>query len=94
MYLEKDDNLKFMMILESGPKLIQKPKHTNSQHALLLPRVSRTFVGLARARSNGIDIKVSRHHTVSPYRYQTFKVSKYRLTTEWFIFNFIPGYQG
>ena len=46
----------------------------------------------SRTRSNGIDIEVSRHHTVS-----VSGLSKYRLTngrTDKFIFHVIPEYRG
>ena len=35
--------------------------------------------------SSGVDIEVSSHHTVS--------VSKYRLTTGWFVFKVVRGYR-
>ena len=39
-------------------------------------------------------VSISKYRGSARYRYQTFKVSKYRLTTGWFICNVIPWYRG
>ena len=41
----------------------------------------------------GQTVSIWKYRGATRYRYRTFKVSKYQLTTGWFIFNVIPGYQ-
>ena len=56
--------------------------------------------GGASVRSGGFALEldqmvaISKYRSTTLYQYQTFKVSKYRLTTGWFMFNAIPVCRG
>ena len=47
-----------------------------------------------RQLERGQMVSILKYRGITRYRYRTFNVLKYRLTTEWFIFNIIPGYRG
>ena len=62
--------------------------------SILNPSYMIILISFADRAGSNDQLSISKYRGTTRYRYQTLKVSKYRLTIGWFVYNVIPGYRG